>query len=156
VTVPPTIRAYLPLTAVDLAAAVASGLPGPHLAAHAATESLRSALPDEDDSEVLEYYALMLAADESAAAVRAGSVSPARRVVLAADVDQSEVVADPERGPGAVRVAGPVPWQRVAALHVDEAAAEPTVAAAGDTDQFELLWYAPQEAAGLAAELSRG
>ena len=59
-----------------------------------------------------------------------------------------------------------VALQRVAALHVDEAAAEPVVRAAlaarhqgvpvgsDQLDELDLLWYAPQELADLVAGLT--
>ncbi len=85
---------------------------------------------------------------------------PHRRVVIAADV---EAEPEPDMGEAVVRIAGVVPRDAVAAVHVDLAQAEPLVEKAvavvdaadlgdedaeltvGDALEHELAWYAPQE-----------
>ncbi len=154
------MRIYLPATAADLSA--------PHVTArlaHAATTSLAQALPDEDQ-EGLEVSASLCAADSSVlllAAPGAQALLP-RRVVVAADVDDAAVTGltvEEDALPGTVRVGVAVPWEDVAAILVDEAAAEEAVAAArtGDQEAFEraaeadLLWFDVSEREQLAAEL---
>ncbi|MFE9772834.1 DUF6912 family protein [Streptomyces sp. NPDC005931] len=162
------MRVYVPLTLPGLAAAYESGElgDGPFLA-YAVTPALREWYLS-DDIEELEYAALSRAAFASLRLLAADADAPRRRVVVAADVPDRAASADPGRGldpagVGEVRVAGPVPLVRAAAVHVDAADAETDVSAAaralpaadgGDDDgQFvvdgaedhELLWYATQE-----------
>lgn len=162
------MRVYVPLTLPGLAAAYKTGElgEGPFVA-YAVTPALREWYLS-DDIEELEYAALNRAA---LASLRLLAVEPGvtrRRVVVAVDVADGAAVADPDRGLdpaalGEVRVAGPVPLAKAAAVHVDSDDAENDVAAAaealgaadqGDEDaQFtvdgaedhELLWYATQE-----------
>ena len=77
-----------------------------------------------------------------------GAVAP-RRVVVSADIDESEVLTGPSN---AVQVIGDVRWSAVAAVHVDGEDAEPTVRAvvvaggpAGGLDDVALEWYSPSE-----------
>jgi hypothetical protein len=122
------------------------------------------------DIEELEYVAMMHAARESLRLLAADPAAPRRRVVLAVDMPDHQVMA--EAGfdePGLVEVSGPVPTSSVASGLVDDAGAAADVAAAtaalpsadaGDQDaQFivdgadghELQWYATQELADLAS-----
>ncbi|WP_194948291.1 DUF6912 family protein [Actinomyces trachealis] len=154
------MRIYLPATAADLRAAAISPR-----SAHAAVASLAEALPEEDE-EGLEVSASLCAADASLlllAEPGAEALAP-RRVVVAADVDAAVVEEQPvseEVLPGTVRVTDEVVWAEVAALLVDEAAAEADVSAArkGDEEAFEraaeadLLWFDVSEREHLAAEL---
>ena len=89
-----------------------------------------------------------------------------RRVVIAADVAPEhvrELAPGEDVLPGTVQVTAPVPWDDVASLLVDEAAAEADVRAArgGDEAAFEraaeadLLWYDVCEREHLAAGLTR-
>ena len=153
------MRVYLPLTLTGLAELHASGRVGPApLAAHAVTERLRRDWDGGDDEE-LEYAALMAAAFDSLVAI--GSTGAAtRRVVVAAEVDDTDVaVGDDET---AVRLTADVPLARIQAVHVDDADAEADVRAAleqlpaalaGDGQALgavslidhELLWFATQE-----------
>ena len=79
------------------------------------------------DEEELEYAALIEAARAS---LRLLSVelglgeggTPARRVVVAADLE--DVTLRPDLDDGAVRIAGPVPLEKVAAVHIDDEDAE--------------------------------
>ncbi len=160
------MRVYLPATADDLA--------HPSLAprwAHTVTQALRVALPDED-VEGLAESAMLAAADESVERIRTDGASVMRRVVVAADVDDTEIAdaeiddaeaaGDEERLPSAVLVRTAVPWSQVVSIHVDEGAAEADVraAVAGDDDALEraaerdLLWYDVVELAQLRGELA--
>ncbi|MBD0423250.1 hypothetical protein AB0L35_37315 [Streptomyces sp. NPDC052309] len=162
------MRVYVPLTLSGLAEAHRTGeLGSGPLLAYAVTPALREWYLS-DDIEELEYAALSRAALASLRLLAADAGAARRRVVVAADVPDGAVSADPGRGLdpaalGEVRVTGPVPLAKAAAVHVDAADAEADVAAAagalaaadgGDDDaQFvvdgaedhELLWYATQE-----------
>ncbi|MEU0116040.1 hypothetical protein ABZ137_20555 [Streptomyces bobili] len=167
------MRVYVPLTLPGLAEAHKTGELGSSgpLVAYAVTPALREWYVSEDIEE-LEYAALGRAALASLRLLAADPDAPRRRVVVAVDVPDGAATADPERALdpaalGEVRVSGPVRLARVAAVHadVDDAEADVTAAAealpaadAGDDDaQFvvdgaedhELLWFAPQEIAGL-------
>ena len=113
------------------------------------------------DTEELEYTALTHAARASVRLLAADTGAPARRVVVAADVQGA--VPQAATGRSAVRLASPLGFETVAAVHVDDPEAEPVVraaaAAAGAADaedpdaEFalneaearELSWYATQE-----------
>ncbi|MPY55492.1 DUF6912 family protein [Streptomyces acidicola] len=162
------MRVYVPLTLPGLAAAYKTGELGEGaFVAYAVTPPLREWYLS-DDIEELEYAALNRAA---LASLRLLAVEPGvarRRVVVAVDVADGAAVADPDRGLdpaalGEVRVAGPVPLSKAAAVHVDSDDAENDVAAAADAlgaadqgdddaqftvdgaEDHELLWYATQE-----------
>lgn len=162
------MRVYVPLTLPGLAEAYKTGAlgEGPFFA-YAVTPALREWYLS-DDIEELEYAALNRAALASLRLLAVEPGVPRRRVVVAVDVADGAAVADPDRGLdplalGEVRVAGPVPLAKAAAVHVDSGDAETDVAAAtdalgaadqGDDDaQFivdgaedhELLWFATQE-----------
>ena len=94
------------------------------------------------DDEELEYAAMNEAARAS---LRLLSVefglgeddTPARRVVVSADTD--DVTLRPDLDDGAVRVTGPVPVSKIAAVHVDLPEAEHAVReAAGAVDKADL------------------
>lgn len=158
------MRIYLPATSADLSRP--AGVP-PRWG-HAVTAELRRALPEEDD-EGLEASAMLAAADESIAHLRAASSALPRRVVLAADVPDSSVVV-PERArpwregddqlPSAVELRATVPWDAVVSIHVDAPDAEPDVTAALEDDaaidqaaEHDLLWHDIVEREVLAREL---
>ncbi|WP_413450970.1 hypothetical protein AA0Y32_01275 [Georgenia phoenicis] len=158
------MRIYLPATNADLSRP--AGVP-PRWA-HAVTAELRRALPDEDD-EGLEAAAMLAAADESVVHLRAAASAVPRRVVIAADVEDSAVVV-PGRArpwqpgddqlPSAVEVRAIVPWTDVVSIHVDEPQAEGDVTAAlADDDavdraaEHDLLWHDIVEREVLAREL---
>jgi hypothetical protein len=168
------MRVYVPSTLPGLAQAHRTGTLGSGpLTAYAVTPGLREWYVS-DDIEELEYAALSRAAAASLRLLAADPAAARRRVVVAVDVPDGAATADPDGGldPGAVgevRVAGPVPLAKAAAVHADsdEAEADVTAAAAalgaadmGDDDaQFtvdgaedhELLWYGVQEVPHLIA-----
>ncbi|MFH8574212.1 DUF6912 family protein [Streptomyces sp. NPDC017993] len=162
------MRVYVPLTLPGLAEAHRSGELGPgSLDAYAVTPALREWYVS-DDIEELEYAALNRAAQASLRRLAGNPQIARRRVVVALDVPDGAAVADPDRGLdqsslGEVRLAGPVPLAKAAAVHVDAEEAEADVAAAaaalgaadqGDDDaQFtvdgaedhDLMWFGVQE-----------
>jgi hypothetical protein len=136
--------------------------------AFALTPALRESYTSGDDEE-LEYAAMNEAARAS---LRLLSVefglgeesTPARRVVVAADV---EATLRPDLDDGAVRISGPVPFETIASVHVDTEDAEYAVRQAagavdaadmgdldaeflvGEAEDHELAWYDPSEVAFL-------
>ncbi|MFE7317492.1 DUF6912 family protein [Streptomyces sp. NPDC057555] len=162
------MRVYVPLTLSGLAAVHESGeLGAGPLLAYAVTPALREWYVS-DDIEELEYAALNRAAQASLRLLAGHPEVPRRRVVVAVDVPERTAAVDPDRGLdqsalGEVRLAGPVPLAKAAAVHVDSADAEEDVAAAaaalgaadlGDDDaQFtvdgaedhDLMWFGVQE-----------
>ncbi|MFB7632806.1 hypothetical protein ACFC0M_17940 [Streptomyces sp. NPDC056149] len=162
------MRVYVPLTLSGLAEAHKSGeLAAGPLLAYAVTPALREWYVS-DDIEELEYAALNRAAQASLRLLAGHPDTARRRVVVAVDVPERSAAVDPDRGLdqsalGEVRVAGPVPLAKAAAVHVDSADAEEDVAAAaamlgaadlGDDDaQFtvdgaedhDLMWFGVQE-----------
>ena len=152
-------RVYLPTTLAGLAAAHASGVLAGPLRAHAVTGAVREWYV-EGDLEELEYVALTEAAEASLRQLADDPDVPRRRVVVAADVAETDVkdVGD-ARFRSAVLVGVDVPVSAVASVHVDEeTAAKPVAEAiialpaadAGDDDArfaldeaeaTELLWY---------------
>lgn len=158
---------YIPATLAMLAQLVADGTLRPvNGTAFALTPTLREAYAEGDDDELsdvaLREAALaslrLLAASE--AEVPSGSL-PARRAVLAADVDG--VTYRPDLDDAVVRLSGPVAIEDVIAAYVDNAGAEEAVAKAieavdaadlgdedadlivGDAQDHDLAWYANQE-----------
>jgi len=156
------MRVYVPLTLPGLAEAHRTGELGVGpFPAYAVTPALREWYLS-DDVEELEYAALGRAALASLRLLAADADAPRRRVVVAVDVSDGAVTADPA-GPGEATVTVTVPLAKAAAVHVDADDAERDVTAAarvlaaadgGDddaqsvvdgTDDHELLWYATQE-----------
>ncbi len=157
------MRVYLPLTVAGLGDLHRSGRVAPApLRAHAVTDALRASFGTADDEE-LEYAALMAAAYDSLLAIAATQGEP-RRVVVAADVDDSAVGPDPsaDDDPTAVVVATEVGIGLCRSVHVDDADAEGELvlalarlpeAQAGDGQalaavslvEHELMWFATQE-----------
>jgi hypothetical protein len=161
------VRVYLPATTTTLRELLASGLIGPTpLTAFAVTPGLREWYVD-DDAEALEYAAMVEAARGSLRLIDSDQGAARRRVVVAADVPDASVAVRDDVDRGVVQVSEPVPLAAVASVHVDDADAEPTVAAAAesiiagdlgdeesqeavdDAEGFELSWYANQEIANL-------
>ena len=170
------MRVYIPTTLPGLAEAHEAGVLGPApLDAYAVTPGLREWYLS-DDIEALEYAALVRAAQASLRKLAAAPKAPRRRVVVAVDIPDRVVFADPDRGLdpatlGEVRLSEAVALAKAAAVHIDAAEAEADVAAAaeaveaadaGDDDArftvdgaegHELLWYATQEIPALLEEL---
>ncbi|MEU9057666.1 hypothetical protein AB0D13_01915 [Streptomyces sp. NPDC048430] len=168
------MRVYVPLTLSGLASVHRAGEVGPGpLTAYAVTPGLREWYVS-DDIEELEYAALNRAASASLRLIAGRPEETRRRVVVALDVPDGSVVADPDHvldasSLGEVRIAHAVALAKAAAVHVDADDAEKDVAAAaaalgaadlGDDDaQFtvdgaedhELLWFGIQEIPGLIA-----
>lgn len=150
-----TVRVYVPATWDDLAGLVATGALTPRGGVHAVTPAVRAADPDGDIDD-WEFHAFSDAAQGSLALLAdagSGAVAP-RRVVVSADIDESEVLTGPS---SAAQVTGDVRWPAVAAVHVDGAEAEPAVRAVvagespGGLDDVALEWYSPGEVPHLLA-----
>jgi hypothetical protein len=164
------MRVYVPATLPMLRALVKTGTLDPiGGTAFALTPALREAYISGDDEE-LEYAAMSEAARASlrllSVELGLGEVgTPARRVVVAADLD--DVTLRPDLDDGAVRISGGVPFETIAAVHVDTEDAEYAVREAagavdaadlgdldaeflvGEAEDHELAWYDPSEVAFL-------
>jgi hypothetical protein len=164
------VRVYIPATWPMLRKFVRTGRLEPiGGTAFALTPALREAYITGADEE-LEFAAMTEAARASLRllAVELGlgeKATPARRVVVAAEVDA--VTLRPDLDDAAVRIAGPVPTSAVAAVHVDGEDAEYAVREAvavvdqadlgdldaeflvGEAEDHELAWYDPREIAFL-------
>ncbi|MEZ0366962.1 hypothetical protein ACAG26_25120 [Mycobacterium sp. pUA109] len=162
------MRVYIPATLAMLQQLVADGSLRPVSGtAFAVTPRLREAYAHGDDEELAEV-ALGEAALASLRLLATEATEPAglptRRAVLVADIDDpAKVTARPDLDDAVVRLAGPVAISDVVATYVDNAAAEPAVAAAvaviddadlgdedaeltvGDAQDHDLAWYATQE-----------
>jgi hypothetical protein len=157
------MRVYLPATTSTLRELLTVGELGPApLTAFAVTPGLREWYLD-DDLEELEYAAMMEAARGSLRLIDADAAAAPRRAVLAADVADGQVTVRDDLDRGVVQLAQPVPMASIAAAHLDDAAAEPTIARAAesiiaadlgdvaaqervdDAEGHELSWYATQE-----------
>ena len=158
------MRVYLPTTLADLASALVAGEVGPApVLGYAVTPALREWYAS-GDLEELEYVAMIQAARASLRLLHAQTSAPRRRVVLAAEVPEADVmIRNGLDKPGKVEVLLPVQLADVVSGHVDGIEAMPDVDAAaaalpasdsGDGDArfvvdgaegHELLWYATQE-----------
>ncbi|MFD5025509.1 DUF6912 family protein [Streptomyces sp. NPDC058373] len=162
------MRVYVPLTLPALAQAHRAGEVGPGpLTAFAVTPGLREWYVS-DDIEELEYAALTRAAHGSLRLLAADPEAVRKRVVVAVDIADGAVYADPDRALdpdalGEVRLDAAVPLGKAAAVHVDADAAAADVAKAAEAlaaadggdedaqfvvdgaDDHELLWFATQE-----------
>lgn len=154
------MRIYVPATLGLLGRWHAAGSLDGVGTAHAVTPALREWYTS-GDAEELEYAALLDAAETSLHLLAAETGVAARRVVLAADVP--DTAARPGSGSRSAVVVPPVPLSAVVSVHVDDAEAEPDVAAAvaalpaasaGDDDAWftvdsahahDLLWYDVKE-----------
>jgi hypothetical protein len=156
------MRVYIPVTLAMLQRLVADRVLHPvNGTAFAVTPTLREAYAQGDDDELAEV-ALRDAALASLRLLGTEEADlPRRRVVLVADVDDATL--RPDLDDAVVRLAGPVPHDRVVCAHVDNADAESAVAAAidaidaadlgdedaelmvGDAQDHDLAWYAPRE-----------
>lgn len=157
------MRVYLPSTLPALRRLLDTGeLGDPPLPAYAVTGALREWYAEGDEEE-LEYAALTLAAAASVRLIDADPDAARRRVVLAADVDDSAVEMVPKVDRAAVRVTVAVPMRLVQSVHVDDPSAIPDVTVAADSvveadlgsedaafrveqaQGHELQWFATQE-----------
>jgi uncharacterized protein DUF6912 len=165
------MRVYLAATTTVLQDLLDTGVVGPApLTAFAVTPALREWYLD-DDAESLEYAALLEAARGSLRLLDADQAAARRRAVLAVDIADAAVTVRDDLDRGVVQLSEPVPLAAVASVHVDDAAAESTVAQAAeaviaadlgdaraqekvdDAEGHELSWYANQEIAALLALL---
>jgi hypothetical protein len=159
------MRVYVPATVAMLRRLEEDGelLPVDNTA-FALTPALREYY-NAGDAEELEYAAMLEAARASlrliAAELARDVPAMARRAVVSADVDGATL--RPDLDYAAVKLAGPVPFKVVAAVHMDTPEAEAAVRTAvalidaadlgdpdaefalGDAEDHELSWYAPQE-----------
>lgn len=160
------MRVYLPATSATLRTLLDARELSAPLTAFAVTPGLREWYVDEDVDE-LEYAALLEAARASLRLLDSDHAAARRRVVLAADVDDAAVQVRDDVDRGVVHVVTPLRLGDVASVHVDDADAETSVAAAAtaittadlgdetaqdrvdDAEGFELSWYATQELADL-------
>ncbi|GAA4885598.1 MULTISPECIES: DUF6912 family protein [Saccharopolyspora] len=133
--------------------------------AFALTPALRESYAT-GDTEELEYAAMREAARASLRLIAAeldesGAEAELRRVVISADVEDATL--RPDLDFAVVRLAGPVAWKLIAAVHVDVSEAEEAVRAAaevidaadlgdpdaeftlGEAEDHELAWYGAQE-----------
>ena len=159
------MRMYIPATLPMLAELVADGSMQPRSGtAFAVTPALREAYAEGDDEELAEV-ALGEAARASLRLLSAESddAGKLRRAVVVADAPTDAATARPDLDDAVVRVSGRVNLDQVAAVYVDNAAAEPAVRAAiavideadlgdedaeltvGDAQDHDLAWYATQE-----------
>ncbi|MCD2197470.1 hypothetical protein LQ327_29275 [Actinomycetospora endophytica] len=159
------MRVYVPTTVAGLRALLADEALQPLSGtAFALTPALREAYIAGDDEE-LEYVAMTEAARASLRLLATDLVedpdTPARRAVVAADVD--EVTLRPDLDAAVVRVAGPIPMPRLASVHLDVSDAVEDVRRAagvidaadmgdedaeltlGDAEDHDLAWYGLQE-----------
>lgn len=165
------MRLYLPSTSTLLRGLLDTGTLGAGpLTCFAVTPGLREHYLD-DDLDELEYAASSQAARAALRLIASDPAAARRRIVIAADVADSDVVVRDDLDIGVVQVRGPVPLAACASVHCDDADAESTVALAaelidaadlGDADAeekvddaegFELCWYATQEIGELLASL---
>jgi hypothetical protein len=160
------MRVYLPATLPLLRSWLAAGGAEPAGPAYAVTPALREWYR-EGDADELEAIAQVAAAGGSVELLAADAGAPRRRVVLAADADDSDVEPGNGGDRAAVRLRGSLPRSRWASGLVDGDDADVVVATAvanlgraalGDTDArfaldeasaHELGWYAVQELAHL-------
>lgn len=166
-----SVRVYVPTTLTGLAVWVREQEVTPLRGTAFAVTPELAASTDTDDTEELEYLAMIDAARASLRLLSgAADDTPSLRVVVAADV-AGEVRERPELDRSVVTVSAPISWRAVAAVHVDGADAADAVSAAaaavdaadlGDLDaefvvgsavDFELAWYAPDEIVYLLGEL---
>ena len=161
---------YIPATLAMLQQLVSDGALRPvNGTAFALTPALREAYAEGDDDELadvaLREAALaslrLLAGRETEAPGAPPQSLPARRAVLAADVD--DVTYRPDLDDAVVRLSGPIAVDDVIAAYVDNADAESAVSKAieavdaadlgdedadlivGDAQDHDLAWYATQE-----------
>jgi hypothetical protein len=158
------MRVYFPSTLTALAKALETAEIGqPPARGFAVTPGLREWY-SSGDLEELEYIALLHAARASLRLLHDDPAAPRRRVVLAAELPEEQVVGSAGFDePALVEVKQPVLLRHVVSGHIDEPAAVTEITAAvaalaaadaGDDDArfavdsaegHELLWFATQE-----------
>jgi hypothetical protein len=157
------MRVYLPATLTELRHVVVGGaLTDLPITGFAVTPGLQAWYRD-DDLEELEYAATLEAARASLRALDRDPDAPRRRVVIAAEVPDTAVAVRDDRDLGVVEIVEAVPLDRLAAVYVDDEAAQPIVAAAAaavveadlgdpeaqdrvdDAEGLVLSWYASDE-----------
>jgi hypothetical protein len=155
-------QVYIPVTLAMLQRLVADGELNPvNGTAFAVTPALREAYAEGNDDELAEVALRDAALASLRLMTTEGDDLPRRRAVLVAEVDNAKPL--PLLDDAVVRLTGPVSFDRVVCVHVDNAAAEKAVGAAlevvddadlgdedaelavGDAQDHELAWYAPQE-----------
>jgi hypothetical protein len=165
------MRIYLPSTSTLLRALMETGTLGTGpLTCFAVTPGLREHYLD-DDLEELEYAASSQAARAALRLIASDPTAAKRRIVVAADVADSDIVVRDDLDIGVVRTQVQIPLSSCASVHCDDADAESTVALAAnlidaadlgdveaeekvdDAEGFELCWYATQEIEELLAGL---
>jgi hypothetical protein len=165
------MRVYIPSTSVLLRALMETGaLDNGPLTCFAVTPGLREHYLD-DDLEELEYAASSQAARAALRLIASTPAAAKRRIVIAADVADADVLIRDDLDIGVVQVQVAVPLAACASVHCDDADAEPTVAVAADlidaadlgdaeaeervddAEGFELCWFATQEIEELLAGL---
>jgi hypothetical protein len=154
------VRVYLGTTP-RRAASLASDhlLPVTSWAVFAATPGL-AALDPTGDQEEWEAFAADLAAESSLTllAENREAVEPARRVVVAADLDEADVKAVDVEEAGRVSIQQVIRLDSVAALMVDDTEGETAVRQALEADDptlvedIPLSWFDPSELTALVAE----
>ena len=156
------MRVYIPATLAMLSLLIADGDFQPRSGtAFAVTPALRESYAEGDDEELAE----VAIAEAAMASIRLLATEsdddlPLRRAVVEADADAE---SRPDLDTAVVRLKGRVGLDQVVAVYVDNAAAEPAVAAAievidsadlgdedaeltvGDAQDHALAWYATQE-----------
>jgi hypothetical protein len=157
------MRIYVPATLPLLAGWSADGQV-PAGEGFAVTPGLREWY-SEGDTEEMELAALVLAGRQAVRQLAGDPDAPPRRVVLAVDVADADVVVLDAQDQGLVRLGAAVPRSSWAALMVDDtdadtvrilARAREVVAkadagdpdadlAVGDADDLDLLWWGVQE-----------
>jgi hypothetical protein len=158
------MRVYLPSTLPALATLLlTSEISQPSMRGYAVTPALREWY-SSGDMEELEYIALLHAARASLRLLRDAPQAPRRRVVLAAELPEEQIIASAGFDePALVEIKKPVLLVNIKSGHVDDPGAVGEIAAAvgalpaadsGDDDAkftvdgaegYELLWYATQE-----------
>jgi len=158
------MRVYLPSTLPALARMfLAAQISPPPVLGFAVTPALREWY-SSGDIEELEYVAMMQAARSSLRLLMADPDAPRRRVVLAAELPDEQVIGVAGFDePALVEIKPPVGLGDIVSGHIDDPAAADDVKAAvaalpaadsGDDDArfvvdgaegHELLWYAAQE-----------
>lgn len=156
------MRVYLPATTTLVRQLLDQRRLDPPLTAFAVTPGLREWYVD-DNLEELEYAAMLDAARASLRLLDADPTAARRRVVIALDAPDDDVEVRDDVDRGVVRLGRPVALASIASVHLDEADAQPAVAAAAaailaadlgsaqaqdtvdDAEGFELSWYATQE-----------